>query len=97
MKRTAYSPELQSELAHGKYTKWAADLTEAELYNLLWLVGEFGVRTPEDSEGPVIGASHRRAGARWGIVQYVRCRRAVSFQRAIRRYNPDGSLRKPSA
>ncbi|MBL8708457.1 MAG: hypothetical protein JNL25_04635 [Rhodospirillaceae bacterium] len=31
----------------GKYTKWAADLTETELHDLLWCIGEFCVRNPD--------------------------------------------------
>ena len=32
-------------LRGGKYTKWAADLSAEQFYGLLWMVGEFGIRT----------------------------------------------------
>jgi len=31
----------------GKYTRWAANLSDEEMYGLLWLFGEFGIRTSE--------------------------------------------------
>ena len=31
----------------GKYTRWAASLSDEEVYGLLWLLGEFGIRTSE--------------------------------------------------
>ena len=34
-------------LSLGKYTRWAADLTDEQVYGLLWLLGEFGIRTSE--------------------------------------------------
>ncbi len=32
------------DVAHGKYTRWAADLNEDQLTAILWLVGEAGCR-----------------------------------------------------
>ena len=34
-------------LSLGKYTSWAADLTDEQMYGLLWFLGEFGIRTSE--------------------------------------------------
>lgn len=34
-------------LSLGKYTRWAADLSDEEMYGLLWFLGEFGIRTSE--------------------------------------------------
>jgi hypothetical protein len=34
-------------LSLGKYTRWAADLSDEQMYGLLWLLGEFGIRTSE--------------------------------------------------
>jgi hypothetical protein len=31
----------------GKYTRWAASLSDEEMYGLLWFLGEFGIRTSE--------------------------------------------------
>jgi len=42
--RRAFSEELREDLSHGKYTDWAADLTEDQVFVLLWAVGEFGGR-----------------------------------------------------
>lgn len=36
-------------LSLGKYTRWAANLSDEEMYGLLWFLGEFGIRTSEDS------------------------------------------------
>jgi hypothetical protein len=33
----------------GKYTRWAAELSEDEMYALLWLLGEFGIRTSTEN------------------------------------------------
>lgn len=35
----------RKRLSIGKYTRWAANLSEEEMYGLLWLLGEFGIRT----------------------------------------------------
>ena len=35
----------RDQLRLGKYTRWAAELSEDEMYTLLWLLGEFGIRT----------------------------------------------------
>ena len=34
-------------LSLGKYTHWAANLTDEEMYGLLWFLGELGIRTSE--------------------------------------------------
>jgi hypothetical protein len=31
----------------GKYTRWAASLSDEEIYGLLWLPGQFGIRISE--------------------------------------------------
>ena len=35
----------RDQLRLGKYTRWAAELSADEMYGLLWLLGEFGIRT----------------------------------------------------
>jgi hypothetical protein len=35
----------RDRLRTGKYTRWAANLTEEQVYGLFWLLGEFGIRT----------------------------------------------------
>jgi hypothetical protein len=42
--RPAFSDEFRERIAMGKYTVWAADLTEEQLEALLWAAGEYGVR-----------------------------------------------------
>jgi len=37
----------RKHLSLGKYTRWAANLSDEEMYGLLWLLGEFGIRTSE--------------------------------------------------
>jgi len=38
------SEEFRERLRHGKYTDWAAELTDDQLQAVLWAVGEYGVR-----------------------------------------------------
>ena len=45
-----FSPEFRRKLQLGKYTKWAIDLTEAQLEALLWAVGEYGYRASDPLE-----------------------------------------------
>ncbi len=49
----------------GKYTRWAANLTEDELYGLLWLLGEFGVRT---SVSNLLDSIQEKGRARTGLL-----------------------------
>lgn len=49
----------------GKYTRWAANLTEDELYCLLWLLGEFGVRT---SVSNLLDSIQEKGRARTGLL-----------------------------
>lgn len=37
----------REHLKTGKYTRWAAELSAEEMYGLIWLLGEFGIRTSE--------------------------------------------------
>jgi hypothetical protein len=39
-----FSEPFRQQLAQGKYTDWAAALTEEEVRCVLWLVGEFNAR-----------------------------------------------------
>jgi hypothetical protein len=40
---SVFSGEFRLELHHGKYSKWAEDLSEPALEGILWLLGELGV------------------------------------------------------
>lgn len=44
MSKPAFSDELRERLEHGKYTRWAKNLTEDEIQGLLWMIGEYGLR-----------------------------------------------------
>jgi hypothetical protein len=35
---------IRYDIAHGKYTRWAVDLTEDQVCAIIWLVGEAGCR-----------------------------------------------------
>ena len=43
--RAAFTEEFRRKIALGKYTGWAADLTEDQLEAVLWAVGEYGRRS----------------------------------------------------
>jgi hypothetical protein len=39
-----FSPEFHERLRLGKYSRWAVNLTEAQLEAVIWMVGEYGYR-----------------------------------------------------
>lgn len=39
-----FSPEFRERLRLGKYSRWAVNLTEAQLEAVIWMVGEYGYR-----------------------------------------------------
>ncbi len=41
-----FSEAFRQKLEMGKYTNWAANLTESHMEALLWLIGEYGFRAP---------------------------------------------------
>jgi hypothetical protein len=49
----------------GKYTGWAANLSDEEMYGLLWLLGEFGIRT---SEYNLLNSIQEAGRARTGLL-----------------------------
>ncbi len=52
-------------LSLGKYTRWAADLTDEQMYGLLWFLGEFGIRT---SESNLLDSIQETGRARTGLL-----------------------------
>ena len=63
---------MREDLRSWKYTKWAEDLTADELVGLLWLVGEFAVRSME-SDYPLLevyGGQVRKVAALRGIIRF---------------------------
>ena len=41
----AFTKAFRERIVHGKYTGWAADLTEDQLIAVLWAIGEYGCRS----------------------------------------------------
>jgi len=39
-----FTPEFRDQLRLGKYSRWASNLTEAQLEVIIWMIGEFGYR-----------------------------------------------------
>ena len=44
----AFDDEFKSRLSGGKYSSWATDLDRETLYVIIWLIGEFAVRSREE-------------------------------------------------
>ena len=55
----------RDQLRLGKYTRWAAELSADEMYGLLWLLGEFGIRT---SESNLLDSIQEPGRARTGLL-----------------------------
>jgi hypothetical protein len=49
----------------GKYTRWSANLTDEQMYGLLWFLGEFGIRT---SESNLLDSIQEPGRARTGLL-----------------------------
>jgi hypothetical protein len=47
------------KLKGGKYTSWAWDMSSDELVALLWMVGEYGIRSSVDDPEETCGYEHR--------------------------------------
>ena len=73
----------RDRLKLGKYTSWAADLSADELLALLWMVGEYGIRSSAESEDPSIGCDVRREVGRRALVSFVH-HRPISLEEAKR-------------
>jgi hypothetical protein len=73
----------RERLRLGKYTSWAADLSADELLALLWMVGEYGIRSSAASEDPSIGCDVRREVGRRALVSFVH-HRPISLEEAKR-------------
>ncbi len=56
---------LSAALRDGKYTDWAAELNETQLVGLIWLVGEFSVRSSgsEFAIDDEVGGQRRKVAA----------------------------------
>ena len=39
-----FSPEFRERLRLGKYSRWAVNLTEAQLEAIIWMIGEYAYR-----------------------------------------------------
>lgn len=45
----------------GKYSSWAADLSVDQIIAILWLIGEWSVRTDPEPVDPSLSKGERRA------------------------------------
>lgn len=61
----------REKLRLGKYTRWAANLTPDQFYALLWMVGEYGIRSSPDDPAISEGQQVRREAGRKAIVEFV--------------------------
>jgi hypothetical protein len=57
-------------LSLGKYTRWAASLSDEEMYGLLWLLGEFGIRTSQQN---LLSSIQEAGRARTGLLGALDC------------------------
>jgi hypothetical protein len=58
-------------LRGGKYMSWAANLSDEQMYGLLWLIGEFGIRTSEHSFQEIVRVPGRARTGLLGILEFV--------------------------
>jgi hypothetical protein len=61
----------RERLSLGKYTRWARNLSDEEIYGLLWLVGEFGIRTSEYNLLDSIQETGRSRTGLLGVLGFV--------------------------
>ena len=61
----------RGRLRTGKYTQWAAELSDEEMFAFLWLFGEFGVRTSPDSVLDLIRGKGRARSGLLGAMEFV--------------------------
>jgi hypothetical protein len=66
------------DFVYGKYTRWAKDMTDDELVGLLWMIGEYAIRSSptehEIHQRQSIG-ERRRLGALNSIVRFQQGKR----------------------
>ncbi len=74
----AFSEAFRRKIALGKYTGWAADLTEDQLIGVLWAVGEYGRRSE-----PVLECLDRHAGEFWPAHGLPRARLGLELLSAM--------------
>lgn len=58
-------------LSGGKYMSWATNLAAEQMYGLLWLIGEFGIRTSEHSLQENIRVPGRARTGLLGVLDFV--------------------------
>lgn len=58
-------------LSGGKYMSWAANLSDEQMYGLLWLIGEFGIRSSEYSLQKDIRVPGRARTGLLGVLDFV--------------------------
>ncbi len=80
--------ELHDLLAGGKYTHWMVGLSPDELAGLLWLVGEYAIRTPFEMPARGYPGRVRRLVASNGIAEFKR--KGPKTLEQARKYIRDG-------
>ena len=75
----AFDEEFRKSLSGGKYSRWATDLDRETLYAIIWLIGEFAVRSSEEfvchkdeDLGSFFSGSRRRELALRALVKIYR-------------------------
>lgn len=68
----------------GKYTSWASELTPDQLCALLWMAGEYGIRSSLTDPHKVYGCKERQEVGRSAIVGFVKGR-VMSTEEAKRK------------
>ena len=61
----------RQRLSGGKYMRWAANPSDDQMYGLLWLIGEFGLRSSEHSFQEIIQVPGRARTGLLGILEFV--------------------------
>ena len=61
----------RQRLSGGKYMRWAANPSDDQMYGLLWLIGEFGIRSSEHSFQEIVGVPGRARTGLLGILEFV--------------------------
>ena len=61
----------RGRLRTGKYTLWAAELSDEEIFSFLWLFGEFGIRTSAASVQDLLREKGRARNGLLGAMEFV--------------------------
>ena len=74
----------RGRLRTGKYTQWAAELSDEEIFAFLWLFGEFGIRKSPESVRDLIREKGRARSGLLGAMEFVHGK-PLSLEEAMNR------------